>query len=137
MTVAAGRVCSVPLLRWFMVAGALFTIALFGGVSCGDSPLAPVSVAGHVACPNIILQASLPGGLEAKADGGASDGGHGLGETAASACLFVVVALAGLALADAVRGPLLAYWASWWTRLRVPRLRVPASVPMWVAVLRI
>ncbi|WP_460847053.1 hypothetical protein [Phytohabitans suffuscus] len=84
----------------------------------------------------MVLQASLPGVLLAEAGGG-PDGGHGPGEAGASACLFVVVALAGLALAGAVRRPLLADVAYWWARSRAARVRPLAVVPMWVGVLRI
>lgn len=136
MTVAAGRLFPVPLLRWFMVVGALFAVTLFGGASGGDTSLTPVSMAGHAVCPNVVLQASLPGALAAEAGGRAPDDGHGPGEIA-GACLFVVVALAGLALAGEVRRPLLAYGSSWWTRLFPSRFRSSALAPMWVGVLRI
>jgi hypothetical protein len=137
VSVATRPVLPGRLLRWFMVVGALFAVALFSGASYRDAPLAPVSMVGYpAACPNVVLQASLPGALVADADDGAPDGGRGPGETVASACLFVVVALAGLALAGGVRRPLLVYVA-WWAPLRVPRVRPLMVVPMWADVLRI
>ncbi|BCB76860.1 hypothetical protein GCM10022251_48830 [Phytohabitans flavus] len=135
VTVTAGRAPLGRSLRWLMVVGALFAVTLFGGASCADRPLVPGSMAGYGACPNVLLQASLPGALEA--GGGAPDRGHGPGETGISACLFVVVALAGLALAGAVRRPLLADVAFWWARSRTARVRPLAVVPMWVDALRI
>jgi hypothetical protein len=50
---------------------------------------------------------------------------------------FVVAALAGLALAGGVRRPLLAYVASWWVLLGIPRAQVGSDGPMWLGVLRI
>ncbi|MCW6007035.1 hypothetical protein K1W54_20975 [Micromonospora sp. CPCC 205371] len=138
MSVATGRVFSVRLLRWFMVVGALFAVALFSGASYRDAPLAPVSMAGFyaAACPNVVLQASLPGALAAETDGGLPDN-HGPGGALAGGCLFVVVALAGLALAGGIRRPLLVHAAFWWARLRVSRMRPMTVVPMWADVLRI
>lgn len=136
VTVAAGRMSS-PLLRWLMVIGALFAVALFGGASCGDRTLPPVPMTGYSACPNVILQASLPGALVAEAGRGAPDGGHGSGELVAGACLFVVVALAGLAMAGAVHRPLLVHVAYWWARLRVALLGSPLVGVSRVDVLRI
>ncbi|MBE1490746.1 hypothetical protein [Plantactinospora soyae] len=138
VTVAAGRVSSVPLLRWFTIIGALFAVALFSGSSCGDGPLAPASMAGHSACPNVVLQASLAGALAMETGhGGAPDDRPGPGETVTGACLFVVVALAGLALAGAVRRPLVAHAAYWWVRVGVPLVRPPSIGSEWLGVLRI
>lgn len=127
------------LLRWLVVVGALFAVALFGGASFGDGPLTSASVAGQVVCPNVVLQASLPGALAGEPGGhaGAPEGGHGPGGAIADECLFVVVALAGLAVAGAVRGPLLVYLAYWWARLGARRARTPSAGPMWTGVLRI
>jgi hypothetical protein len=137
VTVAAGRVPSVLLLRWFTVVGAMFAVALFGGASCGDGPLAPVSMAGPGACPNVVLQASLPGALVPEASGGTPHNGHNPSEIAAGACLFVVVALAGLAVAGAVRRPLLVHASYWWARMGIPCVRPPSACPMRIDVLRI
>ncbi|MFC6020221.1 hypothetical protein ACFP2T_29140 [Plantactinospora solaniradicis] len=137
MTVAAGRAPSVLLLRWLTVVGALFAVALFGGPSCGDTPLAAVPMAGHAACPNVLLQASLPGTLVPEAGGGAPHGGHDPSDVVAGACLFVVVALAGLAIAGAVRRPLLVHASYWWARMGIPRVRPPSAGPTRIDVLRI
>lgn len=137
VTVTAGQAPLGRALRWLMVVGALFAVTLFGGLSCADRPLVPGSMAGFGACPNVLLQASLPGALVAQAGGGAPRDGHGPGEAGASACLFVVVALFGLGLAGAVRRPLLADVAYWWARSRVSRVRPLTVVPMWAVVLRI
>jgi hypothetical protein len=136
VTVAAGHAPSVRSLRWLVVVGALFAVAMFGGTSCGDGRLAPASVAGH-GCPNVILQASLPGALTAVAGEGAPNGGHGPRETLAGACLFVVLVLTGLALVGAARRPLLTYVTSWWALLSLPRPRPPAVGSMSMDVLRI
>lgn len=139
MSVATGRVFPVRLLRWFMVVGALFAVALFSGASYRDVPLAPASMAGYysaAACPNVVLQASLPGALAAEADDGPAES-PGPGEAIASGCLFVVVALAGLALAGEARRPLLVHLAFWWARLRVSRAGPRVVVPMWTDALRI
>lgn len=125
------------LLRWLTVVGALFAVALFGGTSCGDGPYAPVSMAGHAACPNVLLQASLPGALMADADRGAPHGGHDPAEGVTGACLFVVVALAGLAVAGAVRRPLLVHASFWWAGTGSPGVRPPSARPIRIDVLRI
>jgi hypothetical protein len=137
VTVAAGRVSSVRMLRWLVVVGALFAVALFGGSSWGEGPVPSASVATNGACPNVILQASLPGALVAAADGrgGAPEGGHGPADALAGACLFVVVAL--VSLAGAARRPLLTYVASWWAGFRARRVRPLSVAPMWSGVLRI
>jgi hypothetical protein len=84
-----------------------------------------VSPSGYAACPNVILQVSLP--LTAEAGGGLPDGGRGAGEVAADACLFLVVALAGLALAGAAGRPLLMFLAFWWARLPLRRRHRPMT----------
>jgi hypothetical protein len=116
-----------------MVIVALFSVALFGGSSCVDGPLAS-PMAGYAACPNVILQVSLQGALAAEAGGEGPDGGHG--EVVAGACL-VVMALAGLALIGAVRRPLLMCLAYWWARMPFPSLRSPAGISTRLDALRI
>ncbi|MEE6261538.1 hypothetical protein [Plantactinospora sonchi] len=137
MTVAAGRMSPRLLLRWLLVVGALTAVTLFGGASSGDGNLSPVSAVGHSACPNVILQASLPGALVAGTGAHTPDGGHGPSEAVAGACLFVVVALAGLAMAGLVRRPLLVHLAYWWARLRDPLPWSPVSGLTQPDVLRI
>lgn len=137
MTVAAGRMSPRLLLRWLLVVGALTAVTLFGGASTGDGTLSPVSAAGHNACPNVILQASLPGALLAGTGTHTPDGGHGPSDSVAGACLFVVVALAGLALAGLVRRPLLVHLGHWWARLRDPLSWSPMPGLTQVDVLRI
>jgi hypothetical protein len=135
VTVVAGPAPSGRLLRWLMVVGALFAVALFGGSSCADGPRMPVSTSGYAACPNVILQVSLP--LTAEA-GGMPDGGRDAGDVVADACLFLVVALAGLALAGATGRPLLIFLAFWWARMPLRRRERPATAgSMWSEPLRI
>jgi hypothetical protein len=137
VTVAAGRMSSRPSPRWLMVVGALFAVALFGGSPCGGETLPPLSMTGLKACPNVVLQASLPGALAVETGGEAPDGGHGTSEPVAGACLIVVVALAGLAMAGAARRPVLVHLAYWWARLRVPLPWSPVAGVMRVDVLRV
>jgi hypothetical protein len=111
--------------RWIVVLGALFAVALFSGSSCGESRLTTTPIITSGACPNVILQASLPGLLPVEA-GSVPDDSHLPGDTIAGTCLFVVMALAALALAGGLRGPLLVFRGFWWARLPLALQRIPA-----------
>ena len=116
MSVAAGPAPSVRLLRWLVVVGALFAVTLFGGSSCAGGPLTPAPTSGYAACPNVILQVSLPGVMN-----GGDGSADGRFDAVADACVFLVVALAALALAGGAGRLLLGFLAFWWARLPLRR----------------
>jgi hypothetical protein len=125
--------------RWAIVLGALFAVTLFGGASGGDRAAGPMAMANATVCPNVILQASLPG-----VSPGGAGAGHSLPEDrnvpvdgAAGAGLFLVMALAALALSGGARQPLLTFLAFWWARLSQALRSLPTLGPVPLEALRI
>jgi hypothetical protein len=104
------------LLRWLVVVGALFAVTLFGGSSCADGPLTPPPASNYAACPNVILQVSLPGAMS-----GGDGSADGTFDAVADAGVFLVVALAVLALTGGAGRLLLGFLAFWWARMPLRR----------------
>ena len=87
-----------------------------------DRPLAPAPVSGYAACRNVILQVALPGVMNG-GDGSADD----RFDAVADACVFLVVALAVLALTGGTGRLMLGFLAFWWARMPVRRRRPPTT----------